>query len=197
MSIIRARSALLLPCAVLCLAAFAFCSSGSTPQGFDRRIYQAALAATDELAGPRPGGPIELAALRRFRSLFADFTEEGMRRSAGRVYADEAYFNDTIKTVRGARAIGDYLAHSAGQVHAVRVEMKDTARSGRDYYFRWSMDIRFEEDSEPIRSIGISHVRFDSQGRVVLHQDFWDSANGLFDHLPGSGFFLRFYRNRL
>lgn len=35
------------------------------------------------------------------------------------------------------------------------------------------------------------HVRFDAAGQVVLHQDFWDSAGGLFKQVPALGWMLR------
>jgi hypothetical protein len=37
----------------------------------------------------------------------------------------------------------------------------------------------------------MSRVRFDAGGRVVLHQDYWDSASGLFEHVPVLGGLIR------
>ena len=34
-------------------------------------------------------------------------------------------------------------------------------------------------------------VRFDAQGRVVLHQDFWDATAGVFEHVPVVGTAIR------
>jgi hypothetical protein len=50
---------------------------------------------------------------------------------------------------------------------------------------------------EEKRSIGMSHVRFDADGRVELHQDFWDSAAGLWEHVPGLGGLLKLAKRRL
>ena len=72
------------------------------------------------------------------------------------------------------------------------------AREG-NYYFRWQMTIRFKRlaRGEEQRSIGMTHVRFDPEGKVVLHQDFWDSAAGLFEHVPVLGWMLRRVKQRL
>jgi len=29
--------------------------------------------------------------------------------------------------------------------------------------------------------------RFDAQGRVLIHKDFWDSGSGFYEQLPGLG----------
>ena len=59
--------------------------------------------------------------------------------------------------------------------------------------------IRFKRlaGGEDTRSVGMTHVRFDSAGKVVLHQDFWDSTGGFFEHVPVLGWMLRRVKNRL
>jgi hypothetical protein len=37
---------------------------------------------------------------------------------------------------------------------------------------------------QPITTIGITQARFNAEGQVVLHQDYWDSAAGLYEHVP-------------
>jgi hypothetical protein len=29
-----------------------------------------------------------------------------------------------------------------------------------------------------------NYVLFDESGKVILHQDYWDSASGFFEHIP-------------
>lgn len=43
----------------------------------------------------------------------------------------------------------------------------------------------------------MTHIRFDSEGKVILHQDFWDSTGGLFEHVPALGWMLRRAKKRL
>ena len=73
-------------------------------------------------------------------------------------------------------------------------------RSGdRLYHFRRVMDTWLKKvaKGETLRTIGISIVRFDAEGRVLVHQDYWDSAAGLFDHVPVVGWGTRTIRARL
>ena len=75
----------------------------------------------------------------------------------------------------------------------------DVAVSGRNYYFRWTMDTRMKNlaHGKTVRTIGITMVRFDSEGRVILHQDFWDSAQGVWEHVPVMGGVIRWIRTKI
>lgn len=146
--------------------------------------FQSAAAATGP--GPAPGSAAEKEAIARVKDFLSDLSVENVRANTSRVYAKDAYFNDTLKTLRGADEIEAYLLHTAETVEGITVEFDDVARSGSDFYFRWRMDFQAPKlrRGETIRTIGITQVRFDSEGRVVLHQDYWDSMAGLFEHLP-------------
>jgi len=77
--------------------------------------------------------------------------------------------------------------------------MLDVARSDSDYYLRWKMVFRAPKlrRGEPIETIGMTQARFDNEGRVTLHQDYWDSSAGLYEHLPGLGGLIQAIQRRL
>ncbi|WP_405239636.1 nuclear transport factor 2 family protein [Lentisalinibacter orientalis] len=159
--------------------------------------YEEALVRTEGM-GPAPGSEAEAAAVARLREFFGELTPEGVQRMAREVYAPDAFFNDTLKTLRGAAAIEEYFLHTAQNADSVQVEFHHIGRSGDDFYFRWRMTMRVGAlaDGEPLVSWGVTHFRFDDDGRVVLHQDFWDSAGGLYEHIPVIGGLLRAIRAR-
>ncbi len=154
-----------------------------------------------EASGPAlvPGSAEEQQAVERFQALLSDFTAPGFGAGIREVYAEDVWFNDTLKTVRGVDALAEYLTGSAAAVESCTVEFLDLAAQNGDYYFRWAMDIRFKKIArgKTTRSIGMSHIRFDADGRVVLHQDFWDSTGGLFEHVPALGWMIRRIKKRL
>jgi len=75
----------------------------------------------------------------------------------------------------------------------------DVAISGNNYYFRWTMETRMKHlaRGKTIRTIGVTLVRFDPEGRVLLHQDFWDSAQGVWDQVPVLGSVIRWIQSQL
>lgn len=150
-------------------------------------------------AGVEPGSPEERKGIERFKDLFSDLSEENVRAKVRDVYAKDVYFNDTLKEVRGIDALEIYLLESAKAVESCRVEVNDVSVNGGNYYFRWVMDIRFKmfKRGKTTRSIGMSHIRFDPSGRIVMHQDYWDSTQGFFEHIPLIGYLIRKIKRRL
>jgi hypothetical protein len=68
------------------------------------------------------------------------------------------------------------------------------AVSGADCYVRWTLEFRTKNlaGGKPIVTEGVSQLRFDEQGRIVLHQDFWNPAAGIYGHLPVLGPAIRY-----
>jgi len=141
----------------------------------------------------------ERLAIERFQNLLGDFKVPDFGDRIPEVYAEDVFFNDTIKTVHGATDLQEYLTETAEAIDKGTVEFLDLVADNGNYYFRWQMTIRFKRFArgEDKRSLGMSHVRFDSSGKVALHQDFWDSAGGLFEHVPALGWMLRRVKKRL
>lgn len=163
--------------------------------------YEEALEKTDPVNSKTvaKGSADEEAAIERFKDFFAVFTQENVLAKVRNVYAENAYLNDTLKEVNGIDAIEAYFLRSAKALEYWAVECPDVAVSGSNYYFRWVMDIKFKtlKKGRICRSYGISHIRFDETGKVVLHQDYWDSANGFFEHIPILGGLIKLIKGRL
>jgi len=164
--------------------------------------YADALQASRTLH-PRPfasGSPDEDAAVARFRRFFADFSPAKVGELLDETYAPTLYFNDTLKEITDRATLKHYLAESAAAVEQCTVDIDDVvANATGDYYFRWRMRIRFKRFARgrDTWSIGMSQIRFDADGRVVFHQDFWNAADGLFQHVPVLGWMIRAIKRRL
>lgn len=160
-------------------------------------------AALSEFAG-RPnlasGSDAERSAIARFERFLGTLTADSARNQTTNVYAPDCFFNDTLKTLRGATNLQSYFVATAENAESVTATFDDATRSGDGlYYFRWVMDTRLKKvaQGETIRTLGITVVRFDELGRVLIHQDYWDSAVGLWDHVPAIGYGIRAIKARL
>ncbi len=133
-------------------------------------------------------------AVARFADLYGDLSVDNVTSRVREVYASDAWFNDTIATETGIAAIEKYLLKTAKGAEKVQAKVKDVAVSGADVYVRWTMEIRAKNlaGGQPIITEGVSQLRFDEQGRIVLHQDFWNPAAGIYQHLPLLGPAIRF-----
>lgn len=146
-----------------------------------------------------PGSAAECAALERFTDLFSHLAPERIASRLEATYAPDVFFNDTLKTVRGNGALKAYLLHSSEAVDDCRVVVEETTRTEHgEYLLRWRMMIRFRKFKRGVDTwtIGASHLRFASDGRVVYQQDYWNAADGIYQHLPGLGAVIRWIARR-
>ncbi len=139
----------------------------------------------------------EALAIDRFRKFFAGVTAESVSSNLEATYASDASFNDTLKTLHGREEIKAYFLRMAAHTDFVKAVVVDSAHSGRNYYVRWVMDVRFKGSKKTIRTIGMTHLMFDRDGRIVMHQDYWDSAAGFFEHVPVIGASIRWVKSLL
>lgn len=148
---------------------------------------------------PPPGSDAEAAALERFQTFFENMTPEQVRDKVAKVYAKDAWLYDTLVLHQGIGEISPYFIRTAQRAAGVRVEVLDILRSGNDFYLKWSMDIDWSafKKGKTTRSFGMSHLRFNEAGQVILHFDFWDSTNGFFEHLPLMGAVIRWIKRKV
>ena len=180
-------------------------TSASDPRSSYPSLYQEHLSAMDDRRDRDSVSARESdqAALREqfagFIQFFSDLHSDALDERIRAVYADELYFNDTLKTFTSREPLIDYLQETAERIEYNRVEITSIIPFGDDYFFRWHMNTGFKVFGRLIttESIGMTHIRVDGEGRVNFHQDFWDNTEGLFRHLPGIGFVVTRARNRL
>lgn len=108
---------------------------------------------------------------------------------AAQLYAATLHFSDALMLTSRRDKV---VEHFAGLVLAgtgVEVEILQTLQRDADVYLVWAMSARFQPLRKTVTSntIGITHLRFNSLGQVILHQDFWDTGLGFYQHIPALG----------
>lgn len=181
-------------------AALAACASAK-PASNPIKDHDDALAATAAAAvgSPAPGSPEEKAAVDRFEAFIADLSTGSIKSDIRKVYAQKLFFNDTLKTIRDVDTLEKYFLTSDDAMAAYGLKVEQTISTPEGVFVRWRMDVTFRRfhKGEVQSSIGISHIRFDRDGRVVYHQDYWDSGSGLFEKIPVLGAAIRAVKRRL
>lgn len=137
--------------------------------------------------------------LARFRFAFSDLTAEDRAQRFEALYAPQTYFNDTLHVLHTRDEVVAYMVRTGEALEESRVDIEHVVRDGNDVYVRWTMEFKTRAAGREIHShsIGMTHLRFDAEGRAVLHQDFWDSGHALYAHLPFVGFAVRQARKRM
>lgn len=114
----------------------------------------------------------------------------------GEIYADAARFKDPFNDVQGVKAIRAIFEHMYRELGDPRFEVTAVVGAGDQAFLTW--DFRFHHPrlrgEQLIR--GATHLRFDADGRVSLHRDYWDAAEELYEKLPVIGTLVRLLRRR-
>ncbi len=171
--------------AILMLAALTLSTTACTTPSEPR--YPARYVAVLERGTPAANIPAD--AVDRFTTFFERMHEPGIESRVEAMYAPSAYFSDTLFLTEDREEL---VAHFRGlqQSGAVlTVVVDDAAQSDNNLYLRWRMtfDFSIAGRSRTSSTIGMTLLKFDEQGRITLHQDFWDSNEGFYRHVPVLG----------
>ncbi len=178
--------------AILATLALSACSGspGATP-GELNAAYESAL---EETTAPvsfvfEAESSAEQAALDRLSDYFETMTAASVGAETGNVYSDDAWLYDNLIAIQGVDEIRRYFDKAASEVDSLAIEFLQIARSNEDYFIRWRMTIVAPRlaDAEPLVSYGMTQFRFDAEGKVLLHRDFWDAGTGLYEYIPVFG----------
>ena len=155
--------------------------------------YRAALVETEQSA------PVRNRDLELFIKFLESIGTPGSAKAASELYSENIHFSDALILTKDKQVIVKHFSDLEAAGSKVKVTMHQRILSGNDIFLVWSMEARFT----PIRremisdSLGVTHLRFDRNGKVILHQDFWDSTEGFFRHIPVLGSVVNSVRRRV
>jgi hypothetical protein len=177
------------------IVALASCAGGK-PMTLEN--YYKELAATDlaKTALVKPGSAEEKAGIENFKAYYKVFAEDIIRRDTKTLYAKEAFFKDGYKEVKGVDAIETYFIATTKAIVSCTFDITDVIIHEGNYYFRWVMKLTIKRDKDnPIEQVGMSHVRFASDGKVIFHTDYWDTSV-VFERAPVIGSIIRWAKEQ-
>lgn len=142
-------------------------------------------------------GPEQADPLARAIAFFEGISPEDVGRIAD-VYAENALFRDPFNEVRGTAAIAGVFAHMFAALDEPRFLVRESVREGAQAFVIWDFEFRFRRGSPRTvqRIHGTSHLRFDAQGRIAYHRDYWDAAEEFYGKLPLLGGLMRWLRRK-
>ena len=113
------------------------------------------------------------------------------------IYSADARFKDPFNEVKGVAAIQRIFEHMFASLDGPRFVIRDTIVDGDQCFLSWDFSFRmkrFNRDAQLIR--GASHLKLGADGRILLHRDYWDAAEELYEKLPLLGALMRWLKRR-
>jgi hypothetical protein len=174
------------------------CATSAQNKNHAVETYYQALRDTDPHRNEvlQPGSEKEQAAIKLYVSFYSTYTEDNIRRFIRDLYAPNIYYRDGLVEKEGVEDLESYLIAGVQTMHEFAFGLQDVAVHDGNYYLRWTTQFSLKHKKKEITNLtGISHLRFDKEGRIIFEQDFWDTGV-IYERLPIIGFFIRWLKKR-
>ena len=137
------------------------------------------------------------ASVERVVQLFTTLTPASVSQLA-QYYAASAYFKDPFNEVRGLVAVQRIFDHMYVALDNPHFVVTSSVLQGDQCFLVWDFKFRFKRfDKQTEQTVrGTSHLRFDADGNINFHRDYWDAAEELYEKLPLVGSLMRWLKKR-
>ena len=106
-----------------------------------------------------------------------------------RFYHPHCYFKDPFNELQQRAALQQLFARMFVSLQQPRFVVTDHLSQGDAVFMVWQFHFYYRQ--RPCLINGSSHLKFDADGLVHYHRDYWDAAEELYEKLPVLGFVLR------
>ncbi|MEN8661367.1 MAG: hypothetical protein ACN4GF_07195 [Lentimonas sp.] len=163
--------------------------------------YREALVQSDpaQYTLPLPGSTEETAMLSAVMALFANYTYDNLSKNVEKVYAEEVYFRDAFKQLNSASDIRQYMLAGLEPLEASEFVFTNVTSNAGDFYLDWTMRLDFKKTPTGTweESIGMTRIRFNSEGKVIFHQDYWDPTDIVYKRIPLAKQLIAYVKKKL
>ena len=113
-------------------------------------------------------------------------------------YTPQAAFKDPFNEVHGLSAIGKIFSHMYVALDRPRFVVTDAITQGDQCFLTWNFEFYFRRfDTNMLQTVrGGSHLKLTESGLIMLHRDYWDAAEELYEKLPALGSLMRWLKKR-
>jgi len=175
------------------------CAAHEKQEANSMNMYYQALQETEQgtmdLMGP--GMENHDKTIQGFKDYYSVFSAEKIKAQTRDLYAENAYFRDGFRQVKNNANIEKYFLGTTEAIQECTFDIKDVAYHDGNYYFRWIMSLKLKRNPDnPLTQAGMSHVRFNTKGRIVFHRDYWETA-ALYERLPVLGSIIRWIKKQI
>lgn len=132
-------------------------------------------------------------ALEPLLAWYATLTPHSVSRTAD-FYAADAHFRDPFNEVRGVAAIEAVLRHMFAHSDNPHFIIGERIVQAQQAFVTWTFVCTLR--GKVYEVVGGTHFRFNAEGLVTLHRDYWDAAEELLQKLPLVGAPIRWLRRR-
>ncbi len=136
-------------------------------------------------------------AVDRIVDVFQTLTPAGVD-ALGAIYAPDAHFKDPFNDVHGLAEIQRIFRHMYVNLENPRFVITERVVQGTQCFLTWEFHfgfLRFQQGQAQC-ILGSTHLVLNAAGCIILHRDYWDAAEELYEKLPLLGSVMRWLKRR-
>ena len=111
------------------------------------------------------------------------------------ILSEDVHFIDPFSDIRGRDHVMGILQKMFDDVDNPKFTILDVAWSERSCYMRWHFNCYFAVLGDWMFK-GMTELRFNAEGKICAHYDYWDSGLHFYAKLPVIGWFVRLVRKK-
>lgn len=111
--------------------------------------------------------------------------------------SDDVHFIDPFNDVKGVDRVIHIFEKMYEDVDEPSFWVLQRAEDGSRIFLRWTFTGRAKRSGNTFEIDGVSEIQLNEDGKVILHRDFWDTAQAVYEKVPLLGSLLRVIRRRL
>lgn len=108
------------------------------------------------------------------------------------LYAPNAFFKDPFNAVYGRQEIKRIFLKMFDQLNQPKFIVLEALHKDQQISLLWEFQFQFKRwDLSPKSVKGVSWLELDEDYLIASHIDYWDPAQGIYEHLPVVGGLMR------
>ena len=111
------------------------------------------------------------------------------------IYSAEATFRDPFNHIAGLAGVTQVYQHMFDSLQSPRFVLTHTVTQGLQAFVTW--DFNFEIRGCAFQIEGCTQLVLNAEGLIVVHRDYWDVAEELYEKIPLLGSLMRFLKRKL
>lgn len=108
-----------------------------------------------------------------------------------------AKFIDPFHEVEGIHNIYSIFQKMYKNLDNPRFEVIEAIEDKNVGYIKWKFIYSFKDENKENSFLGVSRVVFNSDDKAILHEDFWDAAQNIYEKIPFFKHLIKMIKNRI
>ena len=107
--------------------------------------------------------------------------------------------SDCLSECHSSAEIREYFLEGLDVLEGANFSFNKVVRSGGDFYIDWTMRLDFKKTPSGTweESIGMTRMRFNSDGQIIFHQDYWDPTDIVYKRIPIAKQLIAFVKSKM